>query len=176
MNEIDFTGLDKNIKKWIKSRTYNSEKLKNQQIKDWLTDKLRSFIGEGKTFREFRSLIDEKLLSAGITDYTSKDVENVFDTEQAIASAYGRYVSAMELGPQCPIWEFFYVDDGRHEEGTMCCEVAKRGGFYAAWDDPIWDFWYPPCHLGCRSSVNALPPELIEIYKINLTPQDFLKD
>jgi hypothetical protein len=174
---IDFDSLDKSISDWLTKRAFESKLLQDMAVQADLTDKLHSYIKDGKSFNDFRD--DVKVLLGlqkptdaqgnPIRSLQEHQVETIFRTEGATASNYGRWHSQVDNKDVAPLWEFVYVHDGNHVEGTVCYEVAEKGGLIMPADWSGWKTHYPPNHFNCRSRIVAIPKSKIEKDKIKPT-------
>lgn len=160
---LDFDTVDDVILKWIEKRTFEAKKLQNEYVQSKLTDYLHSYIKDGKTYNDFRTNIDKMLEKTGVTELKPWHVETIFRTEGQTALNYGRWNSMQAAVDVAPYWQYVYVDDGNHEEGTICFDIAaKHKAFVRPADDPIWLSIYPPNHYNCRSGVIALTKEVMK--------------
>jgi hypothetical protein len=160
--QIDWNTIDENVVKWIDERAIESEVFQQQYVKDKLTGYLQSYVKDGKTMGDFRTDINDLLDNAGIGENKRHHVDTIFHNETTTALNYGRFSLHQEIKDVAPMWELAYIDDGNHQPGTVCYDVAERGGFRAMADDPIWKRIHPPNHHRCRSSVIAIPKTLIK--------------
>lgn len=166
---LDFDTVDDVILDWVDERVFESERLQNEYVQNKLTDYMHSYTKEGKTFFDFRNDIDELLSNAGITDLQPHHVETIFRTEGQTALNYGRWNSQVAAIDVAPYWEYVFVDDDNHQEGTVCYDIALKGRFIRPADDPIWQRIYPPNHFNCRSGVVAITREVKERDGIRLS-------
>lgn len=134
-----------------------------------LEDYLKSYLKDGKTYNDFRNDIDILLDNAGITKLKPYHVETIFRTEGQTALNYGRWNSMQNAIDVAPYWQYVFVDDGNHVEGTVCYDIALKGGYTAKANDPIWKSIYPPNHYNCRSGVVAITQAVKDRDKIRLS-------
>lgn len=175
---IDYE-LDPEVQKWISNRAFESRQLQDIYVQSELTDYLHSYVQEGKPYSDFKDSIGELLSKMGVTTgdgLKPYHVETIFRTEAATASNYGRWTIQQENVDVTALMEFVYVHDQRHVEGTICYEIAKKGGLFMP---PDWEGWkkiYPPNHFGCRSRVIAHTKEAAQSYGLKRSSDSVLDD
>lgn len=167
---LDFDTVDEVISKWIESRVFEAKKLQNEYVQSKLTDYLKSYTKDGKTYNDFRKDIDTLLEKSGITDVKPYHVETIFRTEGQTALNYGRWNSMQAAVDVAPYWQFVFIDDGNHQEGTVCFNIAaKHLPFIRKATDPIWKSITPPCHFNCRSGIVAITKEVMKRDELKLS-------
>lgn len=104
--------------------------------KGWLADKARLVADED-------GVLEGKQL-------TPRRLRTIFETNMQAAYGAGRYAEQMANAEFRPIWERVAVMDlhtrPRH---------AALNGFTARYDDPVWQFMYPPDGYHCRCRIRA---------------------
>lgn len=171
--------LDPEVKKWISKRAFESRRLQDIYVQSELTDYLHSYIEDGKTYGDFKDNIHDLLGKMGVSDsgdLKPYHVETIFRTEAATASNYGRWTAQQENADVTALMEFVYVHDDRHVEGTICYDVANRGGLLMP---PDWEGWkkiYPPNHFGCRSRVIAHTADAVKANGLKATKESAADD
>ena len=104
--------------------------------KGWLADKARLIADED-------GVLEGKQL-------TPRRLKTIFETNMQASYGAGRYAEQMANAEFRPIWERVAVMDmntrPRH---------AALNGFTARYDDPVWQFMYPPDGHRCRCRIRA---------------------
>ncbi len=132
-----------------------------QDIRDALSESLR----EGKTFDQFKRQLTPVLEQKGwignglVADedgvlqgkqLTPRRLKTIFETNMQVAYNAGRYEEQMANAEFRPIWERIAIMDTRTRP-----RHAALNGFTARYDDPVWQFMYPPDGYRCRCRVRA---------------------
>ncbi|EFZ7274856.1 phage head morphogenesis protein [Shigella sonnei] len=132
-----------------------------QDIRQGLTDSLKN----GTTLRQFEDAVLPVLRQKGwigkglVADEDGvlegkqllpRRLKTIFETNMQSAYNAGRYEAQLANAESRPYWERIAVMDSvtrpRH---------AALNGFIARYDDPVWQFMYPPDGYGCRCRVRA---------------------
>jgi hypothetical protein len=158
---LSFNDIPQVVRDWVNKRSFDAEKLANKRVRERLNDYLKSYINEGKTFADFQDEIDAVFEKTGLGKYEPYHIETILRTEAQTAANYGRWSSNRAAVDIAPLWQYVFVDDGNHQEGTVCYWVAEKGGLIkpAGWEG--WKKFHPPNHFNCRSFVIAIPQEVI---------------
>ncbi|MDX6867438.1 phage minor head protein, partial [Klebsiella pneumoniae] len=77
-------------------------------------------------------------------------LRTIFETNMQSSYGAGRYAQQMENAADRPYWTRVAVMDLRTRPAH-----AALNGLTARYDDPIWQFAYPPDGWGCRCRVRA---------------------
>lgn len=168
--EIAFNQLSETVQQWVETRAFDAKKLADERVRTKLDGYLQSYIKDGKTYDDFREDIDQIYTDTGLGDYKPYHIETILRTEAQTASNYGRWTSNMDAIDVAPLWQFVFVDDGNHVEGTICYHVAEELGELikpATWEG--WKKYHAPNHFNCRSFVIAIPQSVIDRKKIKAT-------
>ncbi|HCB2353219.1 TPA: minor capsid protein [Escherichia coli] len=104
--------------------------------KGWLTDKARLVADED-------GVLEGKQL-------TPRRLRTIFETNMQASYGAGRYAEQMANAEFRPIWERVAVMD-MHTRPLH----ARLNGFTARYDDPVWQFMYPPDGYHCRCRIRA---------------------
>ncbi|HGW5506309.1 TPA: phage minor head protein [Citrobacter koseri] len=104
--------------------------------KGWLADKARLVADED-------GVLEGKQL-------TPRRLRTIFETNMQASYGAGRYAEQMANAAFRPIWERVAVMD----MNTRPLH-ARLHGFTARYDDPVWQFMYPPDGYHCRCRVRA---------------------
>lgn len=168
---IDFEELDSNFEKWVDKRVKESRKLQDIFVKTEMQDYLNGYLKEGKSFKDFRTDIEDIIDSMGVgkkgSKYTPHHIETIFHIEGQTAANFGRWKNQVDNIDVAPMWYTIVVPDNRHVPGTPCYSIAQHEEPFYAWaTDPIWKQLYFPGHFGCRSGVGAIPKSVVKAQKI----------
>ena len=132
-----------------------------QDIHGALSESLR----EGKTFDQFKRQLTPVLEQKGwmgnglVADedgvlqgkqLTPRRLKTIFETNMQVAYNAGRYEEQMANAEFRPILERIAVMDTHTRP-----RHAALNGFTARYDDPVWQFMYPPDGYHCRCRVRA---------------------
>ncbi|HCO1351786.1 phage minor head protein [Citrobacter freundii] len=104
--------------------------------KGWLADK-------AKLLADDDGVLEGKQL-------TPRRLRTIFETNMQASYAAGRYAEQMANTEFRPIWERVAVMD-THTRPLH----ARLNGFTARYDDPAWQFMYPPDGYHCRCRIRA---------------------
>ncbi|MDD5249651.1 MAG: phage minor head protein [Rhodocyclaceae bacterium] len=121
---------------------------------------------DGTTFADFQKNLTPRLQALGwwgkqiIVDSAGNAREAQMGSPRRLATIYrtnlqtammaGRYRAMMENVDQRPWWEYVAVMDSRTRPTH-----AALNGVVARYDDPFWQFFYPPNGFNCRCRVRA---------------------
>lgn len=154
---FDFDKLDDNIVEWIDTQALESKRLQEEYVRSGVEDLLKRTLKDGGTITDFQNGVTTLFDKLGVTQLAAHHVRLIFQMEAQTSANYGRWKTHTEAIDVAALWEFFYVHDDRHIEGTVCYKIAADGGFRAKATDKIWQSIYPPNHFSCRSAVVAIP-------------------
>ncbi len=99
----------------------------------------------------------------GETAYVgTRRLDTIYQTNLQTAYMTGRYRSMMENTDKRPYWQYIAVMDGR----TRPAHRALHGKIFR-FDDPIWNYIYPPNGFRCRCRVRAL--SAADVVRMGLT-------
>ncbi|ECG1391438.1 TPA_asm: phage head morphogenesis protein [Salmonella enterica subsp. houtenae serovar 45:g,z51:-] len=104
--------------------------------KGWLADKARLVADDD-------GVLEGKQL-------TPRRLRTIFETNMQAAYGAGRYAEQMANAEFRPIWERVAVMDSHTRP-----RHAALNGFTARYDDPVWQFMYPPDGYHCRCRIRA---------------------
>ncbi|HAF1675193.1 TPA: phage head morphogenesis protein [Salmonella enterica] len=104
--------------------------------KGWLADRAK-LVADGDGVLEGKQL-------------TPRRLRTIFETNMQAAYGAGRYAEQMANAEFRPIWERVAVMDMRTRP-----RHAALNGFTARYDDPVWQFMYPPDGYHCRCRIRA---------------------
>jgi hypothetical protein len=173
---ISFDDVPQVVKDWVNKRAFDAEKLANKRVRERMNDYLKSYINEGKTYSDFQNEIDEIFEKTGLGKYEPYHIETILRTEAQTAANYGRWTSNKAAVDIAPLWQYVYVDDDNHQEGTVCYWIAEKGGLIKPADWEGWKKFHPPNHFNCRSFVIAIPQEVIEAKGIKVSKSNSLPE
>ncbi|SYT84793.1 phage head morphogenesis protein [Klebsiella pneumoniae] len=128
---------------------------------------LQDSLDNGLTLEQFRRQMTQKLTQKGwladkaklVADedgvlegkqLTPRRLRTIFETNMQSSYGAGRYAQQMENATDRPYWTRVAVMDLRTRPAH-----AALNGLTAHYDDPIWQFAYPPDGWGCRCRVRA---------------------
>ncbi|MGK3122903.1 phage minor head protein [Candidatus Pantoea formicae] len=111
--------------------------------KGWLADK-------AKLVADDDGVLEGKQL-------TPRRLRTVFETNMQSSYGAGRYAAQMENVEDRPFWTRVAVMDTRTRPAH-----AALNGLTARYDDPVWQFSYPPDGWGCRCRVRSYSATQIE--------------
>ena len=128
---------------------------------------LQDSLDNGLTLEQFRRQMTQKLTQKGwladkaklVADedgvlegkqLTPRRLRTIFETNIQSSYGAGRYAQQMENAADRPYWTRVAVMDLRTRPAH-----AALNGLTARYDDPIWQFAYPPDGWGCRCRVRA---------------------
>lgn len=155
----------------VEARTHATEFTVAGVLKqDVLTDihgALQAHLENGGTLRDFERQLTPTLIRKGwladkarlIADedgvlegkqLTPRRLRTIFETNMQAAYGAGRYEEQMANAEFRPVWERVAVMDLRTRP-----RHAALNGFTARYDDPVWQFMYPPDGYHCRCRIRA---------------------
>lgn len=134
-----------------------------QDIRSGLQDAL----DKGLTLEQFRRQLSPTLIQKGwladraklVADedgvlegkqLTPRRLRTIFETNMQSAYGAGRYAEQMANASDRPYWTRIAVMDMRTRPAH-----AALNGLTARFDDPVWQFAYPPDGWGCRCRIRA---------------------
>lgn len=134
---------------------------------------------DGIPFQEFKKELEPRLRAKGwwgkITvvdpEGTARRVQlgspwrlfTIYSTNLQTAYMAGRYKGMMDVVDRRPWWEYVAVMDARTRP-----EHAALHGKVFRYDDPFWNFFYPPNGWNCRCRVVSASPD--ELDRRGITP------
>ncbi|HCG2926667.1 TPA: minor capsid protein [Escherichia coli] len=128
---------------------------------------LQEALDKGQTFEHFRRQLSPTLIQKGwLADraklaadedgvlegkqLTPRRLRTIFETNMQSAYGAGRYAEQMANAGDRPYWTRIAVMDMRTRPAH-----AALNGLTARFDDPVWQFAYPPDGWGCRCRIRA---------------------
>jgi len=130
-------------------------------------------IREGITFDTFRkdlepilkakgwwgkeTLIDEEGVERTVIYGTPWRLATIFNANVRTADMAGRYKQMVQVADEFPYWQYITAEDP-----SVRPEHWKLHGKVVRYDDPFWDYYYPPNGWGCRCRVRALTKRHLE--------------
>ncbi|MCL6375953.1 phage head morphogenesis protein [Pectobacterium brasiliense] len=81
---------------------------------------------------------------------TPRRLKTIFETNMQAAYSAGRYEEQLANAEFRPYWERIGVMDSHIRPSH-----AALHGYIARYDDPVWQFMYPPDGYGCRCRIRA---------------------
>ncbi|MDY4388574.1 phage head morphogenesis protein [Pectobacterium aroidearum] len=147
-------GLDAALK--------NGETL--EQFRRRLTPVLeqKGWLGKGLKADEDGVLEGKKL--------TPRRLKTIFETNMQAAYSAGRYEEQLANAEFRPYWERIGVMDSHIRPSH-----AALHGYIARYDDPVWQFMYPPDGYGCRCRVRARSQSDIERLKVTVQHSEVIE-
>lgn len=138
-----------------------------QDILEDIHGSLRTQLDNGGTLRDFERQLTPTLIRKGwladnaklLADedgvlegkqLTPRRLRTIFETNMQASYGAGRYAEQMANVGNRPFWERVAVMD-THTRPLH----ARLNGFTARYDDPVWQFMYPPDGYHCRCRVRA---------------------
>lgn len=88
---------------------------------------------------------------------TPRRLRTIFTTNMQSAYGAGRYEAQMATRESHPYWQRIAVMDTHTRPAHAALNL-----FTARYDDPVWQFMYPPDGYGCRCRVRTLTPGQVE--------------
>jgi len=82
---------------------------------------------------------------------SERRLKTIYRTNTQTAYMAGRYRRQLAASETHPYWQYVAIDD----VATRPAHRALNGKVFR-WDDPIWQYLYPPNGWGCRCRVRAL--------------------
>ncbi|MFA5751105.1 MAG: phage minor head protein [Candidatus Paceibacterota bacterium] len=131
-------------------------------------------VKRGIPFSEFKKRLVPKLKARGwwgieeVVNFTTGEVterqlgsvarlRTIYDVNVQTAFMSGRYRGQMDVAKELPYWQFIAVMDGNTTE-----RCSKLHLVVYRYDDPVWQYIYPPNHWRCRSRVRSLAADQVD--------------
>ncbi|EMK5110132.1 minor capsid protein [Escherichia coli] len=141
---------------------------------------LQDALDKGLTLDQFRRQLTPTLIQKGwladsaklVADedgvlegkqLTPRRLRTIFETNMQSAYGAGRYAEQMANAGDRPYWTRIAVMDMRTRPAH-----AALNGLTARFDDPVWQFAYPPDGWGCRCRVRARTQQDIDSKNIDV--------
>lgn len=137
----------------IKRHSFTVSKVFSADILQTILDMVTQAAEDGKSFKEFKEELTEKLNEKGFSSAqdTSWRLDIIYRTNLQSAYMAGRYYQMKAVEEDFPYWQIIAVMDIR----TRPSHAAIHGKVVRS-DDPIWDTIYPPNGYACRCRTRAL--------------------
>ncbi|MBF0424323.1 MAG: minor capsid protein [Magnetococcales bacterium] len=158
---------ERNVQSFSVSRATKLEVLQaiHAELLRVLTDGIteRTFIKELAPALEklgwwgWQELTDPKTGETRLVNIGPWRLQTIFRTNIQAAYMAGRYKAQIDGAEDRPWWEYVAVLDERTRPG----HAALHGRIFR-YDDPIWDFIYPPNGFNCRCRVRTLSDFALE--------------
>lgn len=153
---------------WQEAHTivFTVAKAMRDDILQDIRDIVQKAIEEGLSFRSFQKLLEPRLKAKGwwgkaiVGDETGAQqvqlgspwrLRTIYRTNMQTSFMAGRYRTFMEMTDNRPYWQYVAVLDSR----TRPSHRALHGKVFR-YDDPFWNYFFPPNGWHCRCSVRAL--------------------
>lgn len=94
---------------------------------------------------------------------TPRRLKTIFETNMQAAYSAGRYEEQLANAEFRPYWERIGVMDSNIRPSH-----AALHGYTARYDDPVWQFMYPPDGYGCRCRVRARSQSDVDRLKVTV--------
>ncbi|MBU1187757.1 MAG: minor capsid protein [Gammaproteobacteria bacterium] len=149
------------------TRAFTVAKATQAQVLQTIYGEVRDALQEGITEREFIRRMTPKLKALGwwgrqevvnevgaIIDVqlgSPHRLKTIFRTNMRTALNSGRYKQQVRMAEHRPYWQYVTIQDER----VRASHAALHGKVFR-WDDPVWEYIYPPNGFGCRCRVRAL--------------------
>ncbi|MGL5628056.1 MAG: phage minor head protein [Plesiomonas shigelloides] len=127
-------GLESSLKQGGTLRDFEQQLLPLLQQKGWLG---KGLVADSDGVLEGKQLLPRRL-------------KTIFETNMQSAYSAGRYDTQRANAEMRPYWTRVAIMDTRTRP-----RHAALNGFTARYDDPVWQFMYPPDGFGCRCRVRA---------------------
>jgi len=125
---------------------------------------LQQSVEKGYSYKSFLKDYELAMEQEGLKLLRPSHIETIFRTNIQSAYNIGRYKDLMRVSEEFPYWVYVTVGDDRVRQAH-----AEMEGFTAYYNDPVWNYWYPPADYNCRCSVDSYTEEEFKDYKMTLS-------
>ncbi|MEQ9868591.1 phage minor head protein [Pectobacterium odoriferum] len=101
---------------------------------------------------------------------TPRRLKTIFETNMQAAYSAGRYEEQLANAEFRPYWERIGVMDSNIRPSH-----AALHGYTARYDDPVWQFMYPPDGYGCRCRVRARSQSDVDRLKVTVQHSEIVE-
>lgn len=142
-----------------------------------------SALREGKTGRQFQKELEPVLRTKGwwgkqvavdsdgnaefVQLGSPRRLRVIYQANLQTAYMAGRYERMRQNALHRPYWQYVAILDGATRP-----EHRQLHGRVFRWDDPIWNYLYPPNGWGCRCRVRALTEQQVADKKLSVEKSD----
>ena len=150
------------------SRSFTVAKVMKADLLQDIRVMVNKALEEGITFQQFKKELAPRLQKKGwwgkreivdtetglVTDVqlgSVRRLKTIYQTNLQTSYMAGRYKQQAAVAESRPYWQYISVIDGQTTD--RCRSLHLRVFRY---DDPIWNYLYPPNHWGCRARVRTL--------------------
>jgi len=124
-----------------------------QQFRDNLEPKLRAKGWWGKQVRVDDATGEAQLVQTG----SAWRLKTIYSTNLQTAYMAGRYKQLTDNVRFRPYWQYVAVMDQRTRPAH-----AAMNGLVFRYDDPFWNYFFPPCGFNCRCTVWPLTEQWVK--------------
>ncbi|NTV98646.1 MAG: minor capsid protein [Chlorobiaceae bacterium] len=129
-------------------RGFAAALVEDQRINDALKSSLGDALKNGIGFEEWKTGIDSRFDSLGVTRFTPFRLNLIYRTETALAFGAAQFARLQEIRDKFPFWEYSAILDQR----TRPSHRALDGKIFLATNAEFW----PPLGFNCRCTVILL--------------------
>lgn len=149
------------------ANAFTVAKALRSDVLEMIREEVDRSIAQGMSPEEFERRLTPKLKDAGWwgkqtwTDEFGNEqqvqlgspwrLRTIYNTNHATAFAAGSYRRMVASARFRPYWRYMAIRDDRTRPGHF----ALNGKVFR-WDDPIWEYIFPPNDWGCRCNVRSL--------------------
>lgn len=101
---------------------------------------------------------------------TPRRLKTIFETNMQAAYSAGRYEEQLANAEFRPYWERIGVMDSHIRPSH-----AALHGYIARYDDPVWQFMYPPDGYGCRCRIRARTQADVDRLKVTVQHSEIIE-
>lgn len=123
--------------------------MKEDILKDIKTELDRA-VQNNQKFSTFQKNLNVSMAAKG-WNLSNSRLKLIYETNKNIAYSVGRYDELNSITQYKPYWQYVAVMDA-----VTRPEHAMLNGKVFAYDDPFWNFFYPPNGFNCRCRVVGL--------------------
>lgn len=159
----------------VNSKAFTVAKVVNAEVLDTIKTSVAEVLATGATERQFQKELTPVLKKQGwwgkkivvdsegnaevVQEGSAHRLRTIYRTNLQTAFQAGRYKQQFENADARPWWTYVSILDG----------VARHDGMHMKtfrFDDPIWQYLYPPNGWGCRCRVRAMSDSKVQRLKI----------
>jgi len=120
---------------------------------------------EGTDINAFRNEMNDFLKNKGYKGITNYQADNIFRTNIQTAYSVGHHKQMTDpaVTKLRPYWLYDAVDDNH----TRLTHRAMNRKVFA-FNNPIWDIWYPPNGFKCRCGVITLSERQVKLMRLEV--------